>query len=66
MAEPEDPTEVQGTSKHVIEFELLDDDTKRRVLECIERKGRISVVIHEASVRSIAGGGDSGYKQIID
>lgn len=50
--------------RQVLDFELLDDESKQAVIKCIQEKGRISVVIRD--VGSIADNPDGGFRQMID
>jgi hypothetical protein len=58
-----DRTKVDG--KQTLEFDLLDEDLKKSVVDCINTRGRISVVIEDRGTVS-AGDLTVAFKQLID
>ncbi|MTH36436.1 hypothetical protein GL279_17745 [Paracoccus limosus] len=61
MAE-NDRTKVDG--RQTLEFDLLDPETQERVIECIQKRGKISVVIEDRGV--ISADQLTAFKQLID
>jgi hypothetical protein len=55
---------VKVTGRQVLDFELLDDQTKQAVIKCIQDKGRISVVINE--IGTVSDKIEGGFRQLID
>ena len=53
-----------GEGRFSIDFDLLDDDAKKRVIDCIQTRGKISVVLDEKILRGA--GEDGGFRQLID
>ncbi len=54
----------KASGRQVLDFELLDEESKQAVIKCIQEKGRISVVIRD--VGTIADNTDGGFRQLID
>ena len=54
---------VKVTGRQVLDFELLDDQTKQAVIKCIQDKGRISVVINE--IGTVSDKTEGGFRQLI-
>lgn len=50
--------------RQVLDFDLLDEQSKQAVIKCIQEKGRISVVIKD--IGTIADNPDGGFRQLID
>jgi hypothetical protein len=55
---------VKVTGRQVLDFELLDDQTKKAVIKCIQDKGRISVVINE--IGTVSDKTEGAFRQLID
>lgn len=55
-------TTVPG--KQTLEFDLLDPETQKSVIQCIQERGRISVVIEDRGV--VSPDQLSAFKQLID
>ncbi len=60
----EDSTKVSGSSRHTIDFDLMDDEVKKGIIECIKKRGKISVVLEEKGVIDI--GQAAAFRQLID
>lgn len=59
------PKPRAASQKVVLEFNVLDDATKKRLAACIERRGKVTVTaVHRATVRGVANGG--GFEQKVD
>lgn len=56
-------TEVPGNSNYVMDFDL-DEATKKRVIECIQKRGRITIIMKEKGGRSIGQDGNGNGKLI--
>lgn len=52
------------SGRQVLEFDLLDDESKEAVIKCIREKGRISVVVKDVGI--IADTRATGFRQLID
>jgi len=48
MADRDERASVEGV--HTIDFDLLDEKTKANVIECIQRRGKISIVLETVAV----------------
>ncbi len=57
---------VQGRSKVVLEIDVLDEDTKNRIMRCIERRGKITVTMQRKVGAKALGAPDGGFSQQID
>jgi hypothetical protein len=55
-------TEVRGTQ--TLNFDLLDDDLREKVIRCIQERSRISVIIGDNGV--IKGDLGVAFRQLID
>ncbi|MFM0380091.1 hypothetical protein PQQ72_24075 [Paraburkholderia strydomiana] len=53
------------SGRQVLDFELLDEESKQAVIKCIQEKGRISVIINEVG-RIGPGAEEPGFRQLID
>lgn len=54
--------ESQSIHRHVFEFDVLDEEMKRRVLECIEKRGKISITTEVKGAFSP----NAGFAQQVD
>jgi ribosomal protein L23 len=53
-------------SKIVVEFNVMDDATKKRIAQCIERRGKVTVtLVHKAKTTGVKNG-NGGFEQFID
>ena len=57
-------TQVSGSSQTTIDFDLLDDEVKKQVIECIKDRSKISVVLRDGGV--ISADVTKGFRQLID
>ena len=55
-------TKVAG--RQILEFDLLDPETQKNVIKCIQERGKISVVIEDRGM--VSADQLSAFKQIID
>lgn len=55
-------TTVSG--KQILEFDLLDPETQKSVIQCIQERGKISVVIEDRGI--VSPDQLSAFKQLID
>lgn len=55
--------EINGIGTHQIDFKLVDDAARKRVMQCIEKHGKISVLIGGGVEKGIA---TNGFEQLID
>lgn len=54
---------IEGVGTHQIDFRIIDEATKSRVIDCIQKHGKISVMVGGG----VAGGrAASGFEQLID
>jgi ribosomal protein L23 len=64
MAAPKKPAPKPAKSKVVLEFNVLDDATKKKVAQCIERRGKVTVtMMQKGNIKGLKGG---GFQQLID
>jgi len=56
--------EIGGIGTHQIDFNVIDAATRKRVIDCIEKNGKISVMIGGGGATKGAPGG--GFEQLID
>lgn len=61
----EERVKLEGKSTHTIDFEALDEKMRERLIECIKRKGKISVVLQPVINVQIPDL-HAGFKQLID
>ena len=52
--------------KVVLEFNVLDEDTKNRIMACIQRRGKITITTVHKGVTKVGNGTDGGFSQKID
>jgi len=50
--------------KQILEFNILDAETKKRVIKCIKERGKISVSLQHTGI--IADVPDGGFQQKVD
>ena len=62
MADKKNRTAIDGTQ--TLEFDLLDEETQKDVIRCIQERGKISVKIEDRGTMSAEG--LSAFKQLID
>lgn len=55
--------QLSGIGTHQIDLKLVDAATRRRVIECIEKNGKISVMIGGDVTKGLV---DGGFRQLID
>lgn len=55
--------EIDGIGTHQIDFKLVDDSARQRVMQCIEKHGKISVLIGGGVAKGLA---TNGFEQLID
>lgn len=55
--------EIAGIGTHQIDFKLVDDEVRKRVIHCIEKNGKISVMIGGGVEKGLA---THGFEQLID
>lgn len=63
MAAKKPSVQLSGVGTHQIDLKLVDAATRRRVIECIEKNGKISVVVGGGATKGV---GDGGFQQLID
>jgi len=51
--------------KVVLEFSVLDDETKKRIATCIERRGKVTVTMTHVAKAGLRNG-DGGFAQKVD
>jgi len=63
VEEKKSQVHIEGIGSHQIDFKIVDEATKKRVIDCIHKNGRISVLIGGGVHKGLAGG---GFEQLID
>jgi hypothetical protein len=56
--------EIHGVGTHTINIEALSDEARQRLIECIRRNGKISIMVSGGHVTG--GAGSSGFAQQVD
>jgi NAD(P)-dependent dehydrogenase (short-subunit alcohol dehydrogenase family) len=64
MADEKKDGRVKISGRQVLDFDLLDEQTKQAVIKCIQEKGRISVVMNDLGIAP--DNGAAGFRQLID
>ncbi|MEN2787552.1 hypothetical protein ACFOKI_02970 [Sphingomonas qilianensis] len=55
---------LSGVGTNRIDFEVLDEGARDRVMECLRKNGKISIMVGEGRISS--GDPDGGFAQKID
>jgi hypothetical protein len=50
--------------KPLLELHLLDEATKKQVIECIQKRGKISLMVDQKATINLEGGRDGGFTQV--
>jgi hypothetical protein len=59
----DDRVKIEG--RQTLDFDLLNEDLRKKVIECISKRGKISVVVDDRGV--VSGIGLTGsFRQLID
>ena len=56
---------TKGSTRATFEIEVLNDDMKKRIVQCIERRGKITVSMVLKGAKAL-GNGDGGFEQKVD
>ena len=54
---------IEGVGTHQIDFHVLDESAKARVIDCIQKHGKISVMVGGGVAKGLHAG---GFEQLID
>jgi hypothetical protein len=57
-------SESTGQHKPIFEINLLDEATKKQVIDCIQKRGKISLSIGQKDEISVGGAHDAGFTQV--
>lgn len=58
------PTKLEGTMNQVLDFDLLDENTREAVIKCIKEKGKISVQLKNSHI--VPDLDQRAFRQLID
>jgi hypothetical protein len=63
-AERNQMSESTGEKKQLLELHLLDEETKKQVIDCIQKRGKISLSLGQKGTVKVGGAHDGGFTQI--
>ncbi|WP_299281766.1 hypothetical protein [uncultured Tateyamaria sp.] len=59
-----DDERAKVAGRQTLEFDLLDAETQKKVIECIQERGKISVILEDRGV--VSTGQLAAFQQMVD
>jgi hypothetical protein len=63
MADDKQPVTITGIGTHQIDIEVLDNDVRDRLMDCIRQNGKVSIMVGHGQAAGIR---SNGFAQQID